>query len=171
MQCEVCKEREATVHLTQVVEGAIKKLHLCQACAEKKGIDLQGPVSITDFLLKMGVAAEPAAELDPEKSCPKCHARRTDFKKSGRLGCDACYEAFSDEMPELLKSIHRSDRHTGKAPRLMRGRIQAAEELAALQKAMEEAIGAEKFEEAARLRDRIQECRARLAASEPPGTP
>jgi protein arginine kinase activator len=172
MRCEICKEREATVHLTQVVEGSVKKVHLCAACAEQKGIDLQGPISITDFLMKAGAAAIEPPSVDPERSCPRCHARRTDFKKSGRLGCDACYDAFADELPGLLRSMHHSDRHAGKVPRGLRERIRIGEELTALQKDMDAAVGRENFEEAARLRDRIQVCRARLAAAEQaPGRP
>ena len=58
MQCELCKEREATVHLTQVMDGAIKKLHLCEDCAAKSGVDVNGPLSISDILLGLGVAKE-----------------------------------------------------------------------------------------------------------------
>ncbi len=54
MLCEICKVEEATVHLTQVIDGSIKKLHLCEQCAQNSGFDLQGPISITDILLGMG---------------------------------------------------------------------------------------------------------------------
>ena len=115
MTCEICKEHEATVHLTQVVDGAIRKLHLCEECAAKSGFDVHGPISITDILLGMGMQKE-AAGAAPERSCSRCHMRRTDFKKTGRFGCAECYEAFIDELPPLLKAMHRSDRHVGKVP-------------------------------------------------------
>ena len=35
MKCEFCNENNATIHLTQVVDGSMKKLNLCQSCAEK----------------------------------------------------------------------------------------------------------------------------------------
>lgn len=165
MLCEVCKEREATVHLTQVVDGAIKKLHLCEECAAKSGFDVHGPVSITDILLGMGVQKE-TSSTGAERSCPRCHMRRTDFKKTGRFGCAECYVAFAEELPPLLKAMHRADQHVGKIPRRESERVKASAELASLQQRMDKAIAAEHFEEAALLRDQIQDCRRRLAEDE-----
>ncbi len=178
MICELCKDHDATVHLTQVVDGSIKKLHLCEECAAKSGIDVHGPISITDILLGMGIkpkesALEPdesesiAATAKPEpgmieRSCPKCHMRRTDFKKTGRFGCDGCYEAFADELPPLLKAMHRSERHAGKMPASESGRFMAMTELATLEAGLRKAIESERFEEAARLRDRITTCREQM---------
>ena len=50
MLCEHCNEREATVHLTQVLEGEVKKLHLCEECAAQSGFDVHGTMSVTDSL-------------------------------------------------------------------------------------------------------------------------
>lgn len=33
MLCDVCKQAEATVHLTQIVNGEKRESHLCEACA------------------------------------------------------------------------------------------------------------------------------------------
>lgn len=172
MTCEICKERAASVHLTQVVDGKVRKMHLCEQCAAKTGIDVNGPLSITDILLGMGVpkqAAEAAAtKVDssgPERSCPRCHMRRSDFKKGGRFGCAECYEAFSDELPPLLKQMHRSDHHTGKMPAGQGKRLRAEADLSALQARLKKAVAGELFEEAASLRDQIEAIRARLKAS------
>jgi protein arginine kinase activator len=161
MLCEHCNERESTVHLTQVVDGSVKKLHLCEDCAKEAGFDLQGPVSITDILLGMG-GEEPVSAV-AERSCPVCHLRRADFKKMGRLGCPACYDAFADEMVQLLKAVHRSEHHVGKVPSGASERVRTDTEIAALQKALDEAVAKENYEEAARLRDRIQVCREKAA--------
>ena len=40
MLCQNCHKNEATVHLTQIVDGKVAKFHLCEACAEKKGVDV-----------------------------------------------------------------------------------------------------------------------------------
>ena len=165
--CEICKEREATVHLTQVVDGSIKKLHLCEECAAKTGIDVQGPISINDILLGLGVVSkEPAAAPGVERSCPRCHMRRTDFKKTGRFGCGVCYEAFAEELPPLLKAMHRSEQHVGKVPESERTRFRASQELTRLEEDLQRAVTQERFEDAAHLRDRIVICRAQLAADQ-----
>jgi protein arginine kinase activator len=175
MNCELCKEREATVHLTQVIDGSIKKLHLCEECAAKSGIDVHGPISITDILLGMGIKPK---EMEPvaaggaasvvERTCPKCHMRRTDFKKTGRFGCGTCYEAFAEELPPLLKAMHRSEQHVGKVPAGEAVRVRAATELASLETALKKAIDDEKYEEAARLRDQIALWRGRVEQEKKP---
>lgn len=188
MTCEVCKEHEASVHLTQVVDGVVKKMHLCEQCAGKSGVDASGPLSITDILVGMGVpkpaAAKVAAEAEssgPERSCPRCHMRRSDFKKGGRFGCAECYEAFADELPPLLKQMHRGDRHVGKVPAARAGaavRAKAApaakpapapkavmDELPGLQVRLKNAVASENFEEAAGLRDQIEKLKSKEGAS------
>lgn len=157
MLCDRCKENEASVHLTQVVNGVVEKLHLCESCAAEAGFDLQGPVSITDILLGLG-GAKPQEQAEPvvEKICPQCHLTLSEFKKRGRLGCARCYEIFRDELAPLLKAVHRSDHHTGKIPSQHRGRVKHAQEITDLQRELEEAIAREDYEKAAKLRDRIR---------------
>lgn len=162
MLCEICKTTEATVHLTQVIDGSIKKLHLCEQCAQNSGFDLQGPISITDILLGMGGKREDAPVPAAERSCPRCHMRRSDFKKSGRFGCAACYEAFADDLPALLKAMHRSDRHIGKVPASEATRLTNLRALGDLQEKLEKAIAQENYEVAARLRDQITAFRKKV---------
>lgn len=162
MLCEICKTEEATVHLTQVIDGSIKKLHLCESCAQNSGFDLQGPISITDILLGLGGKKEEVPSISAERSCPRCHMRRSDFKKTGRFGCAMCYQAFSDDLPPLLKAMHRSDRHVGKVPLKERAKIDASRELTRLQGELQDAIDKENYEVAATLRDKIQVCQRKL---------
>ena len=160
MLCEDCNENEASVHLTQVMDGQVKKKHLCEECAAKNGFELEGSMSVTDMLLGMG-GANPAAkkpQVDFERSCPKCHMRKSDFKKTGQFGCPACYDTFQDELAPLLKAMHRGDRHIGKVPEREGVRVRMSTQLAALRGALDEAVGEEQFEEAARLRDEIRAC-------------
>lgn len=167
MLCESCNQNEATMHLTQVVDGVVKKLHLCEACATESGFDLQGPMSITDMLLGMGQEPSVPKTVDiSEKHCPSCGMRRSDFKKTSRLGCPNCYEAFELELPPLLKAIHRSETHVGKVPSGEDLTVKMSSEIAALREALQDAVGKENFEEAARLRDEIRKCQERLDKGE-----
>ena len=172
IKCEICNEREATVHLAQVIGTKAKKMHLCEQCAEKQGIETTGPLSISDILLGMGVpkqAADAAAvaveSSKPERSCPRCHMTRSDFKKGGRFGCAECYAAFADELPALLMQMHRHDHHEGKFPAGVGRRVRDAGDLPGLQTALDKAVGGQKFEDAAKLRDAID----RIKAEQKPG--
>ena len=156
MQCEMCKAQEATVHLTQVMDGVVRKMHLCEGCAAKSGVDTKGGVSLTDLLVGLGQMVAGAGEApDSGRACPRCHLRQSDFKNGGRLGCPECYEAFAAELAPLIHAMHRRDRHTGKVPR----RATAAVGLDGLQRELSQAIAAENYELAAQLRDRIQTLR------------
>ncbi len=169
MKCELCKATEATIHLTQVVDGAVKKVHFCEACAAKSGFDVHGPMSITDILLGLGDAAVPQEpELRArERACPRCHLRRTDFKKSGRLGCPACYEAFADELMPVIKAMHRNEQHRGKVPEREQERFRTTQEMENLEAELQAAIEEERFEEAARIRDVLQTLRTQQTAGRP----
>ncbi|HPG00913.1 MAG TPA: UvrB/UvrC motif-containing protein [Kiritimatiellia bacterium] len=160
MLCESCHDKEATVHLTQVVDGSVEKIHLCEECANKSGFDLHGPVSISDILVGMGGALD---QPGAERSCPRCHLRRADFKKTGRLGCPVCYETFTAELMPLVKAMHRSEQHMGKVPSREDVRVRMSAEIASLQKELDDAVAAENYEEAAKLRDRIQKARSKAA--------
>lgn len=167
MLCEHCSEREATVHLTQVIEGEVRKLHLCEQCAAESGFDVHGTMSVTDILLGMGgEISAPAASEMIERSCPVCHMRRSDFKKTGQFGCPSCYETFADELKPLLKAIHRGEQHTGKVPAREGVRVRMSAQLARLQQALDQAVADEKYEEAASLRDQIRDCKVAIAAEE-----
>jgi protein arginine kinase activator len=53
MQCECCQEHEATIHLTQVLNGESRELHLCEECAEEHGLNVQGAMSVPELLFGM----------------------------------------------------------------------------------------------------------------------
>ncbi len=159
MKCERCKDKEATIHLTQVVDGVVKKVHFCEECAAQSGFDVHGPMSITDVLLGMsGEAPEPLpSHKSVEHSCPRCHLRRVDFKKTGRLGCPACYDAFEDQLKPILRVMHRQERHQGKIPERMKKEVENTQALGELREQLQKAVAEEHYEEAARLRDLIQQ--------------
>ena len=148
MKCEVCGDNDASVELTQVVDGAIQKWHLCSPCAQEQGVQQQGQVSLTDILFGMG-AGQTTPPVDI--TCPKCHMTRADFKQKTRFGCPYCYTAFERELEPLLVAMHRSDRHTGKIPRS----AELSARIEALSSELDDAVRAQNFELAAELRDRI----------------
>jgi protein-arginine kinase activator protein McsA len=39
MKCDICAAEEASVHITQKSEEGSLTIHLCEACAEKKGVN------------------------------------------------------------------------------------------------------------------------------------
>ena len=163
MLCENCHQKEATVHLTQIVDGKVEKYHLCEGCAEEKGIDVHGqPMDLGGVLanLKEQLAhlKENAEEPGPARPavCPSCGMTRTEILKKGRLGCDRCYEFFAAEMLPVVVSLQHGDQHLGKVPRHASARMKNSVEQARLRRELDKAVAGENYELAARLRDQIK---------------
>lgn len=172
MICESCKKKDATIHLTQVIDGNAKKLNLCQDCAQDSGIDLNSPISITDVLLGLGAQlpqASPAA-TEFDLSCSRCQMTRTEFKKRARLGCPECYNAFMGELSALTKAMHHSAQHVGKIPARQGNEARLAAQIAVLKKDIETAIAKEQYEVAANLRDKIKAVTKNIQAQESGGS-
>lgn len=157
MKCDVCKEAEATVHLTQIVAGAMQKIDLCKGCAEAKGVSDPTGFSLADLLLGIQGEAVPSTVPNPtEIRCPACGMTQSDFKKSGRLGCAQCYDTFSEGLAPLLKGMHKGEQHVGKSPPGHTASLVVTERLKMLRRDLEYAVKSENFEAAAELRDRIR---------------
>ena len=62
-----------------------------------------------------------------------------------------------EELEPLLESIHGVAKHVGKVPLQADTRRREIAELNTLKRNLESAIGREQYEEAAQLRDRIQQ--------------
>jgi protein arginine kinase activator len=164
MKCDLC-DKEAVVHLTQVVNGEMKEVHLCEEHAVEQGIDLNSPISITDIL--MGLSA-PQKNIASELSlaCPRCGLAREEFRKTGRLGCPDCYKTFMAELTMAIKAMHHSGQHLGKIPEREGVQTRMKSKIARLQQDLDAAVAREDFEKAAKLRDQIKQYRAEAAADE-----
>jgi protein arginine kinase activator len=150
----------------------MQKVNLCEGCSKEKGVNDPTGFALADLLLGLGAAQE--IEKNPAGiRCPVCGFSQADFKKTGRLGCSACYDAFAEGLSGMLKNMHRGNIHTGKVPAKLAVTRRIAHEMASLQTALEKAVKEEQFEEAATLRDRIRtleaEAEAVRPASEAPG--
>ena len=164
MFCQICKKNEATVHLTQMVNDEVRKMHLCEHCAEKNGIDVNAPASMSKFLLGLGDSKKTKTE-STKPACPHCGMHFSNFKKLSRLGCQFCYAVFAEELEPLLNGMQKGMRHLGKKPTHHTGTVNVPSSMASLKKALAEAVNTENFEEAARIRDQINEA-ASISAPE-----
>ena len=166
MLCCICKDKEATVHLTQITGDKMQKVDLCEECAKTKGVNDPQGFSLADLLLGLGASHEiEQAGGGAELKCPRCGFTQADFKKAGRLGCPECYETFAEPLGGLLKTMHKGTRHVGKVPQSLRQTRDLSERLSTLQKRLTKAIAEEDFEKAAVLRDEIKQATAQLTDS------
>jgi len=162
MMCDNCKEREAAIHLTQIVDNSVTSLHLCPQCAGEKGVQTGSSIAkfpLSDFLASLGkgVGAQ-LAPGDSKLACEFCSATLQDFRDTGRLGCPHCYETFEIYLRELLRRLHGSSRHVGEIYLMSAiGEADTAEDQTSeLRRRLKHAVETENFELAAELRDRLR---------------
>ena len=178
MKCERCGEREATIHATERSEGLEITQWLCAVCA---GLDLameprsdhgvepeesddpqegdweggEQDAALDRFIGQMFVGASSSDDDVPD--CPACSTSYASFRGSGRLGCPRCYVAFRRLLLPFLGRFHRQVTHLGKFPVQAAGSASRLGEITRTRIALEKAVAAEDFEEAARLRERIRD--------------
>lgn len=113
--------------------------------------------------------------------CPTCGTTYAEFRQHGLLGCPDCYRTFEAQLGPLLERAHEGGAaHAGKVPRrALSGAkrapaaprpepgpsdddwpAQRAAKIAVLRKQLDEAVKAEQYERAARLRDDLRKLEA-----------
>lgn len=171
MLCDRCHKREACVHIQEVRSDSKRSLNLCVVCALAQYSDKDR--KLQDFLgVLTAISQQLGADGDqssagarPELSCPKCRKSQSELKKSWLLGCDGCVSAFREPLREQLVKLQRlslseaSSEKTG-AERpddeaALAASPSSSAQLSCLRRDLQLAIQREQYEEAARLRDRI----------------
>ena len=166
-KCRRCS-KHATLHITEIREGVVQELHLCENCAH-------------DYLSDPGTADQDSAEglplgelPNPEELeeldklvCPNCGTTFREFRSQGRLGCPHDYIAFENELMPLLENIHGETQHVGKFPLRAPDASRRQYQLIKLRTELRTAVEGEQYEEAARLRDEIQDLEDVLGQENP----
>lgn len=157
MTCQRCPE-EASVHLTESVNGRRTEIHLCASCARESGLTIpEAPPILPLDAVVQNLIISHVGELVGELAnltCPYCGLKFMEFRTKGRLGCPNDFEAFSRGLGPLLIRAHGATRHVGKAPG--RSTLDADRARLRLRSEFRAAISRENYEQAARLRDQLR---------------
>lgn len=169
VMCKNCGIRPAKIHYTEIVDNNMETMDLCIECADEKGIDVTqstkyGLGDLVAGLIDNAAASE--GERIGKVRCPSCGYDYSDFKKVGRFGCPECYAAFETQLLPLLRQLHGSTQHEGKAPAKLGEKAVIRKELLELRDQLSEAIESEAYERAAQIRDRINELENQVDAKE-----
>lgn len=166
MKCDFC-DSKATVFLTQLIEGQMKKVCLCEPCAKERGVTDPTGFSMADMLLGglVGQALQgaPVVAADARRKCGTCGFTLDDLRRVRRFGCADCYQTFEAEVGQMLRSMHKGVQHAGKVPEGLVARQVRDQRLEQLREKLDRAIAEESYEEAAGIRDEIQN----LSGSQP----
>lgn len=169
MKCTHCGMNEATTHIKRNINGVKEEMHLCSECAEKLGVmqefrmpsmeEFFGDSFLGNFL---GAGARNAiAGVD---RCNTCGSSFNDIVRSGQAGCSDCYDKFADKLEPSVNKLHGNAKHIGKFISYTEEKNdekapepESVNELDSLRSDLENAIREQRFEDAAVLRDKINE--------------
>lgn len=153
-QCQLCG-KEATVHLTEIVDSQQIVKHLCGMCAQKEGIAITTQAPISDMISNL-VNAQQETEKLGDLRCPQCNLTWTEFRRRGQFGCPNDYLAFGKALQTLVERTQGgASAHCGRIPQKTSESMGQQVRLLRLRQDLQDAVNAEDYETAVRLRDEI----------------
>ncbi|MEJ6949615.1 UvrB/UvrC motif-containing protein [Natronospora cellulosivora (SeqCode)] len=170
MKCQRCNEKDASIHLTKIINGKKNEVYLCEKCAKETGqLNFANNNPFTFQNLLKGILnpqMESYEQHKEDQNCDNCGLTYKDFSKNGFLGCASCYNSFYEKLDPLLKRIHGSNRHNGKVPKRRGGDLKIKKEIQVMREKMSEAVKKENFERAAEIRDKIKILKNKIGGDE-----
>lgn len=168
MICQICNQREATIHLTSIINGETEEKHICESCANVQadyGFNL--PFSLNKLFTSLlgSFHEEENFNIEDELICEGCGLTYSELMEVGKFGCGQCYEVFEKDIRDLLKGIHGHSIHKGKIPTRIGSKALQKREVESLREKLNIAVSKEEFEEAAKLRDEINRIDEELNSS------
>jgi protein arginine kinase activator len=155
MKCDVC-DKEATVFLTQIINGQMTTVNLCESCSKEKGVTDETGFGLAEAFLGSGNAPHSKIAGMEDLTCPECGFTQAQLKKIGRMGCPECYKTFRDGLDSLLKAMHKGTEHKGKIPQRLMAESTSSVQINSLQEELATAVREERYEDAARLKAELQ---------------
>lgn len=161
MICEKCGKHTATTHIKTVINGNVTEKYLCSECAA--GENLSGGIhsgfNNNSFaaLLASVFGDTVIQNRETDIRCPSCNSTFSDIAENGKAGCSECYKTFYKEFMPYIKRIHGSTMHCGKIPNKAPLAVKQSEDtVQSLRMKLNELVSEEKYEEAAKIRDKIK---------------
>lgn len=168
MKCERCKHNDATIHLSEIVKDVKSEVHLCEQCARDVGLNTRSSnfsLSLPEMLTFLNV--DELSDYGDKHTCSRCGCTFLEYKREGKLGCSDCYLHLEEEIEAVVADYYSEKQYRGKKP-LYNELIPEILPDPAIHKKekinidelfiqLEHALGEEKYEEAAILRDKIRD--------------
>jgi len=158
MLCQICHTQEASVYLIESVENTRTTLHICESCAQKRHVGEvlnKSALALQQLLASLAGVDATLDQKIPDIECPYCGLTYAQFRQTGRLGCEQCYDVLRDQLLPLLRQFHQADEHRGRSGPLPEETSDSLE-IKELKNQIQQAVAQEDYELAARLRDQLK---------------
>ncbi len=157
IKCDKC-DKQATIHLTDIVDGNKLEVHLCEDCAVAEGIAIKESVPLSQILEQLVTQTHSPAKSAADPACPVCGLKFSEFRQQGLLGCPNDYDAFGEPLMTLLQRAQDgASEHIGKMPSRASDVQKRQNMMLRLRGSLRIAVAAEDYEQAARIRDQIKQ--------------
>ena len=162
-------------HVTEIQNKKTVTLDMCEDCLSAyvgHGNEMKNPPTtevehvvgeLFNFLLSgLKKKQTPATGKPP---CPQCGSNYSDIVQVGKVGCANCWKHFGEEFDAVIQRVQSGNtQHVGKIPKKwavkhiqeQKSQIPVSFKIKILENNMQEKIVAEKYEEAAKIRDSIK---------------
>lgn len=156
MKCQNCGKNNANVRYTQVVNGDKMELFLCDECANEMNIGMNFDFGMNDVFSSFfdDFAGLKTIAMPEITKCNSCGLTYDEFSNTGMLGCERCYDTFSNRLDGVLNRIHGSNRHLINDKK--ESNKKELSELDKLKNELKDCIEKEEYEKAAVIRDKIK---------------
>jgi protein arginine kinase activator len=169
MLCQICGKAAASVHFTEIHDNKMSEIHVCERCAEEKGLHTPAAKHKFDIADLMAGMADSMTTTDEERvghvQCARCGLVYSQFRETGRVGCAECYDAFKFQLRPLLRRIHGKVECKAKRPARNDGDVSRSRHIQRLHDELQRLVEREEFERAAAVRDEIRQLEAEPPAA------
>ncbi len=158
----------------------------CARSLGLESLDFNMPINFSNFLGDfLSVAADtgilPTFTKTGVLQCDECGMSYNEFVDTGKLGCSHCYDVFANALDPVFKNIHGSSNHIGRRSKLskiekekvaedvekahkkvakttekIQKKDEKQEKIDKLNDDLKLAIKEERYEDAAKIRDKIK---------------
>jgi protein arginine kinase activator len=164
MKCEICGLKDAVIHISQIQQDLVHELHICEDCAQEKGLlrEEDSELPIANLLSGLLEGKDVPGSFEVKESCPSCGMKASEFRKQGKLGCPECFVAFEKDIRVIISQMAARPRHAGKLPRALAHDQPDNGAQDGIREELRLAVEREDYEQAAQLRDKLRELEANV---------
>ncbi len=184
-KCCVCNENEALIFIKVILQDKLEERGLCAQCAIKymenrnqfQKLDMidnrvmNALEEMRSLLTAIVSNISVISSLVQNKSkknvlkCGNCGLTYDNFRESGYFGCPYCYNAFKEQIKDLILEIERGGIHKGKMPKKYAKIYLLRKEVHYLKNQLKKYIISEEYEKADKLKKKLD----KLIGSHPVG--
>jgi protein arginine kinase activator len=159
MKCEMCSKHNAIIQIQQIVNNKKRSVRLCEDCAKMLGIlgeepDDKSKLTIPNLFSNIFDGAK-HEHVHSTKKCLRCGTTLRTIMTEQKVGCTDCYKVFGPQIEKIVHKVFGNTRHIGKFPKRFLMYKQFLQDINDLKKQLKTAVKDEDYENAAILRDKI----------------